>query len=104
MRPNKIIQVILMSMIYLDILLHGAKVPNPAQSTPFVTVCFTRTYHLNSKATASLESTTVPKNIHLALECPKWKVVVMEEMRTLEKNKTWELCALPMGHKTIGCN
>ena len=27
----------------------------------------------------------------------------MEEMRTLEKNNTWEICALPKGHKTVGC-
>ena len=28
----------------------------------------------------------------------------MEEMRALEKNKTWELCTLPKGHKSVGCN
>ena len=27
----------------------------------------------------------------------------MEGMRALEKNKTWEICTLPMGHKTMGC-
>ena len=27
----------------------------------------------------------------------------MEEMRALEKNKTWELYALPKGHKIVGC-
>ena len=36
--------------------------------------------------TTSLDSTTIPKSIHLALKCPEWKVVIMEEMRTLEKN------------------
>ena len=30
--------------------------------------------------TASLDSTTIPKNIHSALKCPEWKNVVMEEM------------------------
>ena len=39
--------------------------------------------------TTSLYSTTRPKNIHLALECLEWKVVVMEEMRALENNKTF---------------
>ncbi|KAA0032653.1 Beta-galactosidase [Cucumis melo var. makuwa] len=38
--------------------------------------------------TVNLDSTTIPKNIHLALECPKWKTAIMEEMRALEKNKT----------------
>ncbi|TYK23199.1 Retrovirus-related Pol polyprotein from transposon TNT 1-94 [Cucumis melo var. makuwa] len=31
--------------------------------------------------TASLDSTTIPKNIHFAFECPEWKTVVMEEIR-----------------------
>ncbi|KAA0060567.1 reverse transcriptase [Cucumis melo var. makuwa] len=39
--------------------------------------------------TTSLDSTTIPKNIHFALECPEWKAAVMEEMRALEKNKTF---------------
>ena len=27
----------------------------------------------------------------------------MEEMKALEKNKTWEIYALPKGHKTVRC-
>nr|ADN34014.1 reverse transcriptase [Cucumis melo subsp. melo] len=53
--------------------------------------------------TTSLDSTTIPKNIHIALECFEWKNVVMEEMKALEKNNTWEICALPKGHKAVGC-
>ncbi|TYJ98049.1 reverse transcriptase [Cucumis melo var. makuwa] len=53
--------------------------------------------------TASLDSTTIPKNIYIALECPEWKNAVMEEMKALEKNNTWEICALPKGHKLVGC-
>ncbi|KAA0035039.1 Retrovirus-related Pol polyprotein from transposon TNT 1-94 [Cucumis melo var. makuwa] len=53
--------------------------------------------------TASLDSTIIPKNIYTALECPEWKNVVMKEMEALEKNRTWEICALLKGHKTVGC-
>ena len=28
---------------------------------------------------------------------------IMEEIGALEKNKTWDLCTLPKGHKTVGC-
>ncbi|KAA0033105.1 reverse transcriptase [Cucumis melo var. makuwa] len=35
---------------------------------------------------ASLDSTTILKNIYIALECSKWKNAVMEEMKALEKN------------------
>ncbi|TYK20357.1 reverse transcriptase [Cucumis melo var. makuwa] len=55
------------------------------------------------KGIRSLDPTIIPKNIHAALECPEWKNVVIEEMKALEKNKTWEICALPKGHKTAGC-
>ena len=52
---------------------------------------------------ASLDSTIIPKNIYVAFECSKWKNVVMEEMKALEKNKTWEICTLPKRYKTKRC-
>ncbi|KAA0057305.1 Retrovirus-related Pol polyprotein from transposon TNT 1-94 [Cucumis melo var. makuwa] len=52
---------------------------------------------------ASLDTVTIPKNIHEAMKNLKWKMTVREEMGTLEKNKTWDLCALPKGQKTVGC-
>ncbi|KAA0057569.1 Beta-galactosidase [Cucumis melo var. makuwa] len=30
-------------------------------------------------------------------------IVLRKEMEVLEKNRTWEICALPKGHKTVGC-
>ncbi|KAL0534935.1 hypothetical protein IC582_029239 [Cucumis melo] len=54
--------------------------------------------------TASLDSTIIPKNIYTAPECPEWKNVVMEEMKALEKNRTWEICALPKGQKLLDAN
>ncbi|TYK26681.1 Cysteine-rich RLK (receptor-like protein kinase) 8 [Cucumis melo var. makuwa] len=53
--------------------------------------------------TAKLDSNTISKNIHLALECLEWKTAVMEEMRALKKNNTWDLCTLPKRHNTVGC-
>ncbi|KAA0038379.1 Retrovirus-related Pol polyprotein from transposon TNT 1-94 [Cucumis melo var. makuwa] len=41
--------------------------------------------------------------IVLRKECPEWKNAVMEEMEALEKNNFWEICALPKGHKSVGC-
>ncbi|TYK14395.1 Cysteine-rich RLK (RECEPTOR-like protein kinase) 8 [Cucumis melo var. makuwa] len=52
---------------------------------------------------ASLDSSIIPKNIYIALECPEWKNAVMEEMNALKKNRTWEIFSLPKGHKTVGC-
>ncbi|KAA0060169.1 reverse transcriptase [Cucumis melo var. makuwa] len=54
--------------------------------------------------TANLSKTVIQKNILIALKCPEWKNVVMEEMRAFEKNKTWEICVLPKEHKTVDAN
>ena len=27
----------------------------------------------------------------------------MEEIKALEKNRTWEICVMPKGHKIVGC-
>ncbi|TYK01779.1 Cysteine-rich RLK (RECEPTOR-like protein kinase) 8 [Cucumis melo var. makuwa] len=40
--------------------------------------------------------------IALRKECPEWKNTVMEEMKALAKNNTWEICALSKGHKPVG--
>ncbi|CAL9017760.1 unnamed protein product [Prunus brigantina] len=50
-----------------------------------------------------LADISVPKSVTEALEEPKWKEAMNEEMRALQKNVTWELVPLPHGKKTIGC-
>ncbi|RVW17578.1 Retrovirus-related Pol polyprotein from transposon RE1 [Vitis vinifera] len=45
----------------------------------------------------------LPKNIQEAFEIPEWKEAVMEEIRALEKNETWEVMNLPRGKKPVGC-
>ena len=34
---------------------------------------------------------------------PEWRKAVLEEMRALEKNGTWELMNFPKGKKLVGC-
>ncbi|RVW92467.1 hypothetical protein CK203_042714 [Vitis vinifera] len=41
--------------------------------------------------TTNLDRIQIPKNIQEALEIPKWKEAMMEEIRALEKNGTWEV-------------
>jgi hypothetical protein len=41
-----------------------------------------------STFTSKLSSVEIPKNVQDALEIPKWREAVLEEMRALEKNKT----------------
>lgn len=45
----------------------------------------------------------IPKNIKEALKVSEWRLAVMEEMKALEKNATWEKVKLPSGKKLVGC-
>jgi transposase InsO family protein len=51
----------------------------------------------------SLDSVPIPTTWEEAKEDPKWKEAMLEEMRALEKNKTWELVDLPLGKQPVGC-
>ena len=45
----------------------------------------------------------IPSHFQEALEDPNWKSAMVEEMKALEKNSTWELVELPRDKKTVGC-
>jgi len=53
--------------------------------------------------TSNLYSVQIPKNIQESLEIPKWKEAVFEEMKALQKNKTWSARTLPAGRRIVGC-
>ncbi|XP_038889224.1 uncharacterized protein LOC120079112 [Benincasa hispida] len=53
--------------------------------------------------TTSLDTVMVPNDISVAMKKLEWRSAIMEEMRALEKNETWEQVTLPKGHKTVGC-
>lgn len=44
----------------------------------------------------------LPKSIHEALEVPRWREAVFEELKALKKNDTWDLTSLPEGKKCVG--
>jgi len=52
---------------------------------------------------ASLQFVTIPRDWKQAKQDPKWHEAMVEELRALEKNKTWELVKLPAGKKAISC-
>ena len=64
-------------------------------------------YHRLSKAhlgfALKLFSISIPSHFQEALEDPKWKSAMVEEMKALQKTCTWEMVELPMLKKTIGC-
>jgi hypothetical protein len=48
-------------------------------------------------------SKQVPQNIEEAMLDEHWKIVVYDEMKTLQNNNTWELTTFPDGKKMVGC-
>ena len=52
---------------------------------------------------ARLDCAEIPKNIQGAMGDPKWKAVVMEEMKALVGNHTWDIVKLPLDKRTVGC-
>ena len=53
--------------------------------------------------TSQLSAVEIHKNVQETLKTPKWKEVVLEEMRALEKNKTWKVMTLLVGKNIVGC-
>ncbi|RVW20346.1 Retrovirus-related Pol polyprotein from transposon TNT 1-94 [Vitis vinifera] len=45
----------------------------------------------------------IPNSMQEALVDPRWKAAMNEEMKSLQKNETWELVECPPGKKPVGC-
>ncbi|RVW76569.1 Retrovirus-related Pol polyprotein from transposon TNT 1-94 [Vitis vinifera] len=45
----------------------------------------------------------IPNSVQEALADPRWKAAMNEEMKSLQKNETWELVECPPGNKPVGC-
>ena len=64
-------------------------------------------YHRLSKETEvfvnHLSAISIPSSVKEALKDPKWRESMNEEMRSLQKNSTWEVVDLPVGKTPVGC-
>lgn len=50
-----------------------------------------------------MSSVSIPQNWKDAFLDPKWKEAMVEEMKALVKNETWELVTPPAGKRPVGC-
>lgn len=50
-----------------------------------------------------ISSTHIPSTVKDALNDPKWNQVIIEELRALQKNDTWNLMTLPRAKKIRRC-
>lgn len=51
----------------------------------------------------NLSSVEIPKSVDEAMKKPEWRSAILEEIRALEKNKTWDVVEKPNDKTVIGC-
>ena len=57
----------------------------------------------NKSFVNQLSTVAIPNSVQEALADPRWKAAMNEEMKSLQKNETWELVECPSGKKPVGC-
>ncbi|RVW73201.1 Retrovirus-related Pol polyprotein from transposon RE1 [Vitis vinifera] len=57
----------------------------------------------NKSFVNQLSIVAIPNSVQEALADPRWKAAMNEEMKSLQKNETWELVECPPGKKPVGC-
>ena len=57
----------------------------------------------NKSFVNQLSTVSIPNSVQEALADPRWKAAMNEEMKSLQKNETWELVDRPPGKKPVGC-
>ena len=57
----------------------------------------------NQSFVNQLSIISIPNSVHEALANKRWKTATDEEMKSLQKNETWELVDHPAGKKPVGC-
>ena len=62
-----------------------------------------RLFESNKSFINQLSTASIPNSVQEALADPRWKDAMNEEMKSLQKNETWELVDRPLGKKPVGC-
>nr|CAN70109.1 hypothetical protein VITISV_001696 [Vitis vinifera] len=57
----------------------------------------------NKSFVNQLSTVVIPNSMQKALADPRWKATMNEEMKSLQKNETWELVECPPRKKPVGC-
>ena len=57
----------------------------------------------NKSFVNQLSIVSIPNSVQEALADKRWKAAMDEEMKSLQKNETWELVDRPAGKKLVGC-
>ena len=62
-----------------------------------------RLFESNKSFVNKLSTVSIPNSVQEALADLRWKTAMNEEMKSLQKNETWELVDRLPGKKPVGC-
>ena len=62
-----------------------------------------RLFESNKSFVNQLSTVAISNSVQEALADPRWKAAMNEEMKSLQKNETWQLVECPPGKKSVGC-
>ena len=80
------------------------KAQDLVHSTHCLTICLTASYPLLSKYRQKKSPTLkCQETLKKPPKIPKWKTAVLEEMRALKSNDTWDFVDLSKGKCPVGC-
>ena len=91
---------------------HNRGVPKPTYEPELSTKVkypmsnYVSNHHLsesNKSFVNQLSTVAIPNSVQEALADPRWKAAMNEEMKSLQKNETWERVECPLGKKPVGC-
>ncbi|WKA13390.1 hypothetical protein VitviT2T_030692 [Vitis vinifera] len=91
---------------------HNRGIPKPTYEPELFTKVkypmsnYVSNHHLSksNKSFVNQSSTiAIPNGVQEALVDPRWKAAMNVEMKSLQKNETWELVECPPGKKPVGC-
>ncbi|KAL5543278.1 hypothetical protein UlMin_010988 [Ulmus minor] len=57
----------------------------------------------NKSFVNQLSIVSIPNSVQEALADKRWEAAMDEEMKSLQKNETWEIVDRPAGKKPVGC-
>ena len=86
-------------------LLTSRSLPSPPKSIIFTHLMITRakTGIFKPKAFLTAHNNLEPSNVDEALSDSKWKAEMQDEFDALIRNKTWNLVAMNLEYKLVGC-
>ena len=80
--------------------------PSNSSGTPYPSAHFVNCDKFSVRHRLFLAAVTFgvePRSFHEAMRDPSWREAMQKEISAFEDNATWEMTALPPGHKALGC-